>query len=333
MYKKQLKRLLLVVTAVLLVSCDQNDDTTVLDESLSKILTEIVVQSNLADRTKKAGNLTNFKDLGELPLQSGRWFKKNKIFRTAYLDNVDKKGKKFLESLGETVLIDLRSDEEIDSNIDFSTVLPKNITRVHLPIPISNALSNGEIIKNVLGIGVKENENYIQEQREIQYKAFVTNTELFEHYKKITKYLLGDKKVILQGEMGKDRIGFLTALLYSSLNAYDKYVIDDYIHANTTLKEVFKDYKDNEVPEIVEMAKNELQATPDFNKLSEEEIDKKIQPLVTSLETSLSVKKEDINLALALIIKEYGSYDVYLKLAFGISQKELEEKLSIKKQG
>lgn len=176
-------------------------------------------------------SINNFRDVLIYKSKDNIDFKKNFLFRSGKLDNTNKNDLSILKKLGIKTIIDLRVKEEkkkIKYFNEFKTIeIPINIydlTKAKLK-PILNIKNNDKNIIEAI------NDVYLQ-IAEI-FKPDIKN--IFDILSNLNNYPL-----VFHCSHGKDRTGFLSALIHNILNINESDIINDYLLTNEHIFKVAK---------------------------------------------------------------------------------------------
>ncbi len=176
-------------------------------------------------------SVNNFRDVLIYNSKDNLSFKKNFMFRAGKLDNINKNDLNILKSFGVKTIIDLRVKEEkkkIKYFNDFKTI--------EIPINIYD-LTKGKL-KPILNI--KNNDKNIIEAINDVYLQIA---EIFKpDIKNIFNILtnLNNYPLVFHCSHGKDRTGFLAALIHNILNINEENIIKDYLLTNEHIFKVAK---------------------------------------------------------------------------------------------
>jgi protein-tyrosine phosphatase len=183
--------------------------------------------------------MKNFRDVGGSYTQEGRKVKCNLLFRSANFDSEDDSEVQLLRQKNITQIIDLRSSFEIRQN---PYVKIRGINYNHLPIlektiiPIIDRKAKRnpfQIVKYVLFI-----ESYTRKT----YKSFISAEFGYKNLVTIFEILLNQGKkqsaTLIHCNSGKDRTGFVIALLLKILDVKDNAILSDYLTTNDFLREI-----------------------------------------------------------------------------------------------
>lgn len=211
-----------------------------------------------------------------------RW---GKIFRSGELGCLSGWDSIRIDNLGIKTIIDLRSEDEIANN-------PLKYTKanvINIPIQLRNMESiitrirNGETKK---GDGIL----FLQDT----YLQFIS--EYGEQFGEAMKVFLDKKNypILFNCSMGKDRAGFLAAMLLAAIDIPEETIKKDYMASNDYIK----------INKIADLARN---------------LNQDSQETITVL---LSANEGLMDLVFKQIRKEYGSTDKYLSKGLHLTEKD-----------
>ena len=264
--------------------------TTVLNEDSKKILF--------------SKGFINFRDLGGNKSQDGKIIKFNKIYRSGNITKFTLKNYNYLNKLGIKTICDLRSIQEQKMA---PTKLPKNssIRIIHIPIKTLDYYKFTSIQKAFALLVGKMKKIDIIETFKKTYQGFATDckSELLT----IFNLLLfpENSPIIIHCTAGKDRTGFVCALILNVLGVSQQDIYLDYQKSNIYLQK-FK-----------EKTLKRLWLFRSFG--------------VTEDKVSLffETKTDFLDAAYNVMIQSYGSVDNYIHKAVGVTPyhvKKLREK-------
>lgn len=237
-------------------------------------------------RSVQMDSVQNLRDIGGYFNEQGnrmtRW---GKVFRSGELKSLSRNDTIRLNNLKIQTIIDLRGEDE-------AALVPEKyagVNIVSIPIPIkgkeeiSRRLEEGRIRK---GDGLV----YMQDT----YIHYVTeNSEQFG--KALRVFLDKDNyPVLINCSLGKDRTGFLTALLLTALDVPEEAIVKDYMDSNNHI----------DLRHLANIARN---------------LNTDAQETITVL---LSTNATWLDLAFHKIKKKYGSTDNYLSKELHLTEKE-----------
>ena len=181
----------------------------------------------------------NCRDIGHNITKYGE-VKKKKIIRSSQLSNISNNDIEQLKSYGVKKIIDLRGIKEREIAPD------KNIESVdNIHIPIFNdfkipVLNDWYIRQKFPKVQLLEEDLLQQKKRMMKiYRNFVKKQSSLEALRKIFQILvfnsIEERSVLFHCTMGKDRTGFVVALILSALGVEKDDIINDYLLTNKCL--------------------------------------------------------------------------------------------------
>ena len=267
--------------------------TTVLNEDSKKLLS--------------FNGFINFRDLGGYKTQDGKSIKFNKIYRSGNLAKFSLKNYNYLKKIGIKAICDLRSIKEQKIA---PTRLPKNssIRIIHIPINTLEYYKSNHFKKAfALFIGKMKTIDIMETFRKT-YQGFVVDckSELLT----IFNLLLfpENSPLIIHCTAGKDRTGFVCALLLHAMGISKQDIYADYQKTDIYLKK-FKE--------------KTLKKSRFFRPFGVSE---------DKLSLFFETKKEFLDTAYNAMIQSYGSVDNYIHKAIGVTPyhlKKLREKFLV----
>lgn len=230
-------------------------------------------------------NAYNFREIGGLTSLSGKKFRKGILFRSDELSKLSFNDRKIFEGLGIKSIIDLRGVKEREKKKDR---LPANLKIDIRNIPIDHKNQDLKQIQFFLFLIQKSKdfdfEKYIKEH------YFGTAFECTSQIKEILTYLSDERNLpsLIHCTVGKDRTGFLSAILQLLAGIDRQTVTEEYMATNK--------YIGPRVKQIVRM----IRILSLFRASIEQ-----IQPL-------LEVRPDYLNNVLDELFRRYGSVENYL---------------------
>lgn len=214
-----------------------------------------------------------------------RW---GEIYRSGQLSSLSEWDSIRLNNLGIKTILDLRGDDEVAAS-------PSHYTKakmVHVSIPISHMDSvKVRIMKDRMRKG---DALLFMQDCYLQYVTDYSN----EFGKALDVFLEKENYPILVNcSMGKDRTGFLMAMLLTALGVPEETVKKDYMASNENIN----------ISNLAYMAHD---LSPDA------------QEAITAM---LAVNEDWIDLVFRRIRKEYGSLDKYLSKGLNLTEKKQEK--------
>ncbi|MDH6676870.1 protein-tyrosine phosphatase [Rhodococcus sp. LBL1] len=185
------------------------------------------------DPTAKLASITNFRDVaGNDGLgyanTSGRHLKRGVIYRSNALSGASDADLATLSSLNVKHIYDLRSDSEIsDPRVGGEDKIPAGAKYTHIPIDFGNPIALAMTLQSP-----DEGRQYMIDVN----RSFVTDqTKRAAFKQQLTEIANSDGPVIFHCSAGKDRTGWVAALLQTLGGASEQTVMDDYLLSNDYL--------------------------------------------------------------------------------------------------
>lgn len=230
-------------------------------------------------------NAYNFREIGGISTSSGKKFRSGILFRSDELSKLSLSDRRIFEGLGIKSIIDLRGVKEREKKQDR---IPKNLEIDIRNIPIDHKNQDLKQIQFFLFLIQKSKdfdfEKYIREH------YFGTAFECTPQIKEILTYLSdeGNLPSLIHCTVGKDRTGFLAALLQLLAGVDRQTITEEYMATNK--------YIGPRVKQIVRM----IRILSLFRASIEQ-----IQPL-------LEVRSDYLNNVIDELYRRYGSVENYL---------------------
>jgi protein-tyrosine phosphatase len=173
--------------------------------------------------------VTNLRDLGGYTTIDGRSVKWRKLFRSDNLANLSIKGQSYFQKIGLKLIIDLRSSMERKKK---PNPVMKGIIDFHNPIFDEFGLLNGNILEMVINFAMNKDAHATITNF---YKKMVTLPFAQNSYRKLFDLIIqmDDPVVLLHCTAGKDRTGFISAIILLILGVTEKTIMQDYLLTNT----------------------------------------------------------------------------------------------------
>ena len=230
----------------------------------------------------------NFRDLGGYETRDGRRVRTGQLFRSGVLSDITDADVAMLESLGIATVVDLRSPDEIAAR---PNRLPRGAMTVEIPV-VDVSMSPTRITAKLEagdtdGIGA---EMLLTGNR-------VFARELHEVFARVLHLAMdaAHRPMVFHCTAGKDRTGFVSAIVLLALDVPRETVVDDYLHSNTRLAERHS--------QVLAQAGARLAD---------------LEPL----RALLDVRREYLEAGLEAIDADYGSVDAYLRDGLGVTDDE-----------
>lgn len=182
----------------------------------------------------------NCRDIGGNITKWGGEVKRKKLVRAAQLNRLTQSDVAYLEEYGIKKIIDLRGERERASEPDKKVGVAENI---HIPIfkDMRIPVLNDNFLKAVFPkLKLLEEVLFQQKKRMVQvYKNFVVEENAINAYKRIFRILIDNGKegesVLFHCTAGKDRTGFVSALIMAALDVDKDEIMQDYLLTNNYL--------------------------------------------------------------------------------------------------
>ncbi|MDH6303483.1 protein tyrosine/serine phosphatase [Parabacteroides sp. PF5-5] len=240
----------------------------------------------VAARSVWMDSVQNLRDLGGYTAgkseKTTRW---GKVYRSSALSQLSERDLKRLDNLKIKTIIDLRTHEEITK----APVVYSGAKIVHIPISAGNM---PDILSRIEEGRAKRGDAIVFMQD--LYLQYVT--ECSPQFAQALDVFLDEANypILFNCMAGKDRTGFMSALLLATLGVSEDAIYQDYLTTN----EVFDpgQYRSG-------LRLQDVDALEAFSVL-------------------LTAKESFLRLALTKIKKEYGSIDEYLTKELGVNEKQ-----------
>lgn len=178
--------------------------------------------------------IDNIRDIGRYETVDGYKVKYGKIYRSSLLKNLYFEESLKLHNTGIRTIIDLRSVEEALHAPDEQVT---NFGYYQIPVFSDSATmtvfnqgffynTTKEILENILVIQQEKNQRI--------YKQFVTDPHCLRAYHKIFTTLINESKsgTLIHCTAGKDRTGFVIALILDIMGVKRGDILSDYLYSN-----------------------------------------------------------------------------------------------------
>lgn len=172
------------------------------------------VNPSLGDRAVRIPGLVNVRDLGGLPIRGGGTVRRGQLLRSAELARLEPMGAALLALLGLRTVIDLRTDDEVGQRPDNLTGTKADLHTISL-LPV-----------NYHEIPVYQVDLYV-------YLAESCTKETAQAVKVLAAP--GALPGLFHCAVGKDRTGFLAAVILALLGVPDEEIISDFMISNAEL--------------------------------------------------------------------------------------------------
>nr|WP_234347364.1 tyrosine-protein phosphatase [Parabacteroides bouchesdurhonensis] len=234
-------------------------------------------------RSVPTDSVQNLRDMGGYFNRQGNMTKWGKVFRSGQLGSLGEWDTIRINNLGIKTIIDLRADEEIKKE----PIKYPHANIVHIPVSTgrmkdaSARITEGRMRKGDALL-------YMQDQ----YLQFVTDNS--EQFAKALELFENKENypILFSCSLGKDRTGFLAAMLLAALGVPMETIKQDYIASNDYIN----------ISHLAYLAK-------DLSSDAQE-----------SITVILTANESFLDIALQKINKEYGSIDKYLSKGLNITE-------------
>jgi protein-tyrosine phosphatase len=241
------------------------------------------------ERVVRLHRIPNFRDFGGYPCADGRRVKRGILFRSSELHRATREDWAAIANLGIRLIIDLREPDEVAKRPDRP---PPEFTgrTVHLPMPPADSAKR--LLWTLLKAGADEAE-IVTVFRET-YESFVDlhQAALSGALSLLTK--AANLPVLIHCQGGKDRTGYMAAIILSALGVPQETILADYLLTNELLKPVVNHYLHwiwlysfFRVPS--RSARPVLEARPEYLRVAIDAIDKKHGSMHEYLESELGM--------------------------------------------
>lgn len=237
-------------------------------------------------RSVATDSIQNLRDIGGYPAgQDDKITRWGKVFRSGELEALSYRDTMRLVNLGIKTVLDLRSEDEV-------AIAPRRYVSANtISIPIR--IRNRDIVTQRIEQGRMRKGDALLYMQDT-YLRYVNEDN--EQFAKALKVFLNKNNypILVNCSMGKDRVGFLTAMLLSALGVPEETVRKDYMSSS--------EYFDiNHLATIASGLSTESQEA--------------ITVLVSTNESFLDIAFQQIK-------KEYGSTDKFLQKGLHLTEKE-----------
>ncbi|MGW0659347.1 tyrosine-protein phosphatase [Streptodolium elevatio] len=247
-----------------------------------------------APRGVGAQGALNTRDLGGYRTESGLAVRYGQVFRSDGLGKLTEAGVGKLGSLGLDTAYDFRVNGEIGSN--GPNKLPAGVESVNLPLSdngvlatVIGAVSSGDPVKQQEMLGDGKAAKFMEDVN----RSFVSDPAKRAQFAAVLKAVARGETVLFNCSSGKDRTGWMSAVVLTALGVDRETVYRDFLASNDYLKPSI----DATIRQMV--ASGALQ-NPDL-----------IRPM-------LGVQSSFLDAAFDEVRKVYGSFDRYLRDGLGI---------------
>jgi protein-tyrosine phosphatase len=247
----------------------------------------------------------NLRDVGGVTMTDGATLRSGRFLRSGQLSALDDAGQRMLTDLGVGDVADLRSRHEIEKY--GHDRVPNRVVVHNLPFPDTDGAS-GEApheyaFERIVGEGVSSDELPAAAMRFMsqEYARFATLGGARRAVGRLISLLADGRPVIAHCFAGKDRTGFVVAVVLAAVGVEWDAILADYLRSNDAVPHLREtmlamlSQRDDMSSEATELARTRL--TDNF----------------------LGVRPEYLNSARDSITQNYGSLEGYLR-ASGVEQ-------------
>lgn len=255
----------------------------------------------VAERKIPFHKTSNFRDLGGIKTREGRFVKWGKFFRSDAMASFTEEELARYASLHIAQVFDMRSTNEVQHA---PNQLPNGIQNIHTPIfdEMHSSMFAGLEEKMKKGLLTEED---AAELLVISNRQFAD--EYAEKFRNILQQLIAtEQPVVFHCSAGKDRTGFMSALVLSLLNVDRETIYDEYEMTNFYTKDKIKG--------MMQQAEKGKSMFPGMN--------------TETLARLMTVDREFLKAAFDIIDTQFGGIDAYLRNQMGISDQKREEVIS-----
>lgn len=230
----------------------------------------------------------NFRDLGGIKNKDGRFVKWGTIYRSGHLSDLKNDEIRYFSKLGIHTVIDLRNNLEIAKDPDR---YPSGVKYVQYSISDKEGKAYSRLKQMVLKEGYRRAK---AKQLFVDVMKSFADT-LATDAKPIFDLMLSEKEnepLLYHCTGGKDRTGFVTAMILLALNVDRKEITEDYLMSNYYRR--FSNLRSMKRARLIGLDSE-------------------------TLEYASMVSKDYIDAVFQVIDEKYGGTDVYLETKFGLT--------------
>ncbi|MDL2231176.1 tyrosine-protein phosphatase [Porphyromonadaceae bacterium OttesenSCG-928-L07] len=180
----------------------------------------------LAERHLPMTGGYNFRDLGGLKNQEGRYVKWGTFFRSDDLSNLTDSDLKYLASTSVVSIVDFRSEEE---RRKAENRYPESVSKIYHVEVMPGNIGSVDIEKMHIDRAMT-----LMEEMNVM---LVTDSVCIDKYKRFFNIVQDEfnSPLLYHCSAGKDRTGLATALLLSALGVEEETIMQDYLSSNIYL--------------------------------------------------------------------------------------------------
>jgi len=248
----------------------------------------------LAERQLSLQGTPNFRDLGGYEAQDGRRLKWGKLYRSSKLSALTDDDIGYVKRLGLTLICDFRQlmEQELEP-----TLLGDEGTHTIASLPVSPGSSSSFMENLHRGvIAVDDSAGFMEEMnRDFVVSQMPQYAEMFQ------LLLVGDQQLLIHCASGKDRTGFVAALILDILGVSEDAIVDDYLLTNNylpiddeveRLSKEFIDHAGEAVPK--EVLRPMLEVRPEYIRACFEEIKNRYESKQHFYESALKLDSHEV---------------------------------------
>lgn len=241
----------------------------------------------VSERQIPMAGQVNFRDLGGLPSGESRYVSWGKLYRSGNLAALTERDLRYFEALDIKTVVDLRNNLETEDKPDR---LPKGVKYYQYSISDKEGKAYSKLRRMVLREGYRR-----EKAKDLFVDVMATFADsLADDAQPIFDILISEEEatpLLYHCTGGKDRTGFVTALILSALGVERDVIMQDYLMSNFYRRDL----------NLRNVKKARLIG------LDQE-----------TLEYALQVRKEYLN-AVFDVMDEYGGTDAYLETKYGLT--------------
>lgn len=245
-------------------------------------------QSILSDKLLPMAGGFNFRDMGGIRTQDGKYVKWGKVFRTDDLHNLTDADLQYLAGIPIVTVVDFRAESEIAEAPDKLPSSVKNDMQLCINPGSLNSTTLDKLEAHLAELGGPE------EMMKDLNRSLSKDSLYRDQYRKYFAALQNDDEVPLMFHCsaGKDRTGMGAALFLASLGVSNKVIFEDYLQSNVYLADKYAD----------------------------------VSAKYPGLEPLFSVKKEYLQAGFTQIEEDYGSIENFLRDELHVDLEKMKEK-------
>ena len=249
----------------------------------------------VAERKIPFQKTANFRDLGGIETQDGRFVQWGKFYRSDAMASFTSEELERYAALNVAKVFDMRSTNEVQQA---PNMLPTGVQNIHMPV--------FDEMQSSMFAGIEEKmKNGTLTEKDAAELLMVGNKQFASEYaakfKGILQQMLAtEEPVVFHCSAGKDRTGFMSAMILSALNVDRETIYDEYEMTNFYTKDKIKG--------MMEQAEKGKSMFPGMD--------------TKALAKLMTVDREFLKAAFDIIDSQFGGIDQYLKNQMGISDQD-----------